>query len=257
MEQLEARRAEERLKKGSEAPSREANQVKTSEERKISAHLLEQMAEEILERTKQLGLFDEMRMRLLGNLEANKEFQRAKSDFKREVDTFCARVDLSQPRAKLRLQLNQVNLHKSATRLREQVGRVARCERTELRQLYEQQANEFLGNLRRKVVQVAQVSADCNNNRETKIVGEEQRAAACAGQHEVAPPSSCASTASADSGFVGSAASRASSPIQSATPHTLKASPAQHAPLRAAQRTRNKTRRKNKKKLKKWKMKKR
>lgn len=111
---------------------------------KIPSEMLEQMAEQILEHTKQLGLWDELRMRLLASIESSKEFRKVECDFKREIDSLCAHVDLTLPRAKLRAKLDAKHLSKSARRLKEQVVDAARKQRSEFRQLYNQQAVKFL-----------------------------------------------------------------------------------------------------------------
>lgn len=113
-------------------------------------HLLKRISNEILDHTKQLGLFDEMRLKLLANIELSKEFFSVKDDFRREVELFCSHVDLNLPRAKLRERLNARTLYKSARRLEEHVHRVSRKHRHEFKKLYNQHAIGFLKRIMNK-----------------------------------------------------------------------------------------------------------
>lgn len=106
--------------------------------------LLERISNEILDHTKQLGLFDEMRLKLLANIELSKEYFTVKNEFRREVELFCSHVDLTLPRSKLRERLNARTLYKSARRLEEHVHQVSREHRHEFRKIYNKQAIDFL-----------------------------------------------------------------------------------------------------------------
>jgi len=106
--------------------------------------VMQKIASEILEHTKQLGLFDELRMRLLEEIESSKEYKKLKSEFKREVDSFCSRADLSLPRAKLREKFSARTWYKTSDRIRDHVFQVSREHRRELRQLYEEHATQYL-----------------------------------------------------------------------------------------------------------------
>lgn len=112
--------------------------------RTIPSHLLKRISNEILDHSKQLGLFDELRLKLLAHIELSKEFYRVRSDFREEVESFCSTVDLTLPRAKLREKLNIRTLYKSARRLEDYVQQVSRQHRSEFKQLYNQHAIEYL-----------------------------------------------------------------------------------------------------------------
>lgn len=107
-------------------------------------HFLERISNEILDHTKQLGLFDEMRLKLLANIELSKEYFTVKNEFRREVELFCSHVDLTLPRSKLRERLNAKTLYKSARRLEEHVHQVSREHRHKFRKIYNKQAIDFL-----------------------------------------------------------------------------------------------------------------
>lgn len=130
----------DRVAELSEAPS-------PSMSPRLPTDLLDRLANEILDHTKELGLFDEMRMRLLEGIERSKEFRRIKESFKLELEGFCSRADLGLPRAQLREKLNTRTLYRSARQLRDHVGQVSRKHRHELKKLYAQQANQYLKNL--------------------------------------------------------------------------------------------------------------
>lgn len=111
---------------------------------RLPTNLMKRISNEILDHTKQLGLFDEMRLKLLANIELSEEFFTVKNDFKHEVELFCSHVDLNLPRSKLREKLNAKTFYKSARRLEEHVYRVSRKHRHEFRKLYNQHAIDFL-----------------------------------------------------------------------------------------------------------------
>lgn len=126
------------------SPQKSARTETESRRQKIPVHLLERLASEILDHTKELGLFDEMRIKLLDDIESSKGYYKIKGEFKREMENFCSKVDLCLPRSKLREKLSTKTLHKSAGLLEEHVAQVTRKNRQELKQLYNKHAFQFL-----------------------------------------------------------------------------------------------------------------
>lgn len=103
------------------------------------------ISDQLLENLKTSGLFDELRMSLMQQIEANDKFISLKEGFKKEIDSFCHNsADLSLPRARLREQLNERNLSESSHKLNKLVADISRNERDRLRELYQRQANVFL-----------------------------------------------------------------------------------------------------------------
>lgn len=116
---------------------------------KIPGAQLERLTKEILDQTKQLGFFDEVRMLLLDQIESSKEFRRVREEFSREVERFCSRADLSLDRPKLRNQLQaeifadeQSELN---SRLNESIDRITyKYTQEKLRPLFDEHAAKFL-----------------------------------------------------------------------------------------------------------------
>lgn len=140
-------------KSAQKGDQREKNNI----EPPIPKHLLERIAEEILDHSKQLGLFDDMRMRLLDSIESSKEFCKIKKEFNNELKELCQTLDLSLSRAKLRDKLNTKNLARSANKLREHVQQVSRDHKHDVRQLYNNHAVEFLAskNIKQNIKELA------------------------------------------------------------------------------------------------------
>lgn len=135
-------------------------QVASSNETKnrVPKELLDRLSDELLENTKQLGLFDEVRMKLLNDLEYKEEFLTIRDEFKYELDSFCSNEkNLKLPRNKLREKLN-LSLTSSSSKsdnnnrqsptlnklIRDYVSSVARNKKAELRELFNKQAYEYL-----------------------------------------------------------------------------------------------------------------
>lgn len=179
---------------------REERPARAKKQKTVPKHLLDQIAGEILNRSKELGLFDEMRMKLLEKIQSSKEFNRVESGFKRELDSLCSRLDLSLPRSKLREKLNTRNLPKSASRLDEHVLQVSRQQRHELRKLYNEHALPFLKTLttRKPTEQQSQPKAEAEV-RDDQAEEPAQASSNVELRLEVAPLS--AGSTSADSGF--------------------------------------------------------
>lgn len=116
----------------------------TQKNQPIPKELLERIAEDILDHSKQLGLFDEMRMKLLKSIESSKNFHKIKKEFNTEVRELCQKADLSLSRAKLRDKLNTKNLAHSASKVREHVQQISREHKQDIRQLYRNHAVEFI-----------------------------------------------------------------------------------------------------------------
>lgn len=115
----------------------------------IPENQLKQLAKEILDQTKQLGFFDEVRMLLLEQIESSSEFQRVQEAFSREVGRFCSRADLSAARSKLRDQLQAETFANEdsalSRRLQESIDRITyEYTREKLRPLYNEHATRFL-----------------------------------------------------------------------------------------------------------------
>lgn len=73
----------------------------------VPLELLESISERALDYAKQLGLFDEFRVKLLQEIQQLDQFQQIRHRFQLEVERFCAseRTSLAESRAKLRQQL--------------------------------------------------------------------------------------------------------------------------------------------------------
>lgn len=125
------------------------SQQPTADDR-IPQAQLDRLTKEILDQTKQLGFFDEVRMQLLNRIESSEEFVRLKDEFRRETERFCSRADLSQPRAKLRDQLQAETFaneqSRLSRRLKESIDRITYkyTEGEKLRPLYDQHATRFM-----------------------------------------------------------------------------------------------------------------
>lgn len=113
----------------------------------VPKQLLKQLAADLLEHTKRLGLFDEMRVKLVDQIESSPNFEHIKSEFKREVESFCRSADLSLPRSRLRERLLSLRtLHNSTELTRSHVVQVARRHKQQLRGLFEKRARAYLAN---------------------------------------------------------------------------------------------------------------
>lgn len=117
---------------------------KTSHHSILPDSILDEVSNKILEHVKQLGLFDEMRMKLLETIETSKEFLEIKSEFMREIDAFCTEVDLTLPRSRLRERLKSHTRSKAANRLNNHVQDVSRAHKHELKMLYNEKADKFI-----------------------------------------------------------------------------------------------------------------
>lgn len=92
------------------------------QEVRLNEAQLKQIGAEILDYSKQMGVFDEMRMQVLDRITKSEKYKRIELEFQREIDRFCSNADLNLPRAKLREQLGDESLFKnSASRLREYI----------------------------------------------------------------------------------------------------------------------------------------
>lgn len=115
-------------------------------ETKIAKEQLNKLTQEILDQTKQLGFYDEVRMQLLTQIESSREFKQLKDEFSREVERFCSRADLSRPRSELRDQLQARTFSDEASklslRLRDCIER--KTARSSLRPKYEEHALSYL-----------------------------------------------------------------------------------------------------------------
>lgn len=110
----------------------------------LPKEILEEVAGRILEHVKQLGLFDEMRMKLLETIESDREFSEIKNEFMREIDTFCNKVDLTLPRNKLRERLTNQSKSKAADWLIKHVQDISHAHKHELKMLYNDKADKFI-----------------------------------------------------------------------------------------------------------------
>lgn len=120
----------------------------------IEDEVLAKLSNQVLAHIKELGLFDEMRMKLFNDLEASKEFGQIKEKFGDEIEQFCRKKanQMNLPRTKLREQLNREQQHrfKSTCLLELNVRRLFRKHQNELKSLYNKQANDFLLGLQRQ-----------------------------------------------------------------------------------------------------------
>lgn len=129
------------------------DQIKTpASTRQVPLEVLEQISSQVLEYTKQLGLFDELRMKLLERIEARNEFATISENFHIEVDAFCRgpKVKLDGSRAQLRQQLQEqcelkrAGGFRSTARLDESVAHVIRKYEFELRREYEAKRTDLV-----------------------------------------------------------------------------------------------------------------
>jgi hypothetical protein len=116
---------------------------------KLSKEFLERISNHVLEHTKQLGLFDELRMRLLSQIEARREFADVERDFSDEVKQFCRRkLNLDHPRTKLRQQLSEFAQDEERSKLTRNLNRniqhVIQRHKHDLLADYSERASPFL-----------------------------------------------------------------------------------------------------------------
>lgn len=121
------------------------------QDREIPKQLLEKIAQDVLNHSKQLGLFDELRMKLLENIESSQEFYKIRREFNLEVKELCQRADLGLSRAKLRDKLNDKNLARSANKLKDHVQQVSREHKYEVKRVYKNHAIDFLVSRNKKI----------------------------------------------------------------------------------------------------------
>lgn len=110
----------------------------------LPTHLLNRIANDLLDHIKEFGLFDEIRMKLMESIESSGEFVKVKSQFKRDVDLFCSKANLGLSRAILREKLTPKMLYKSAAKLEEHVYEISKQKRNEFKALYNEQARNYL-----------------------------------------------------------------------------------------------------------------
>lgn len=163
----------------------------------LARHLLQQISEKVLHHMKELGLFDEFRMKLSSEIETGEEFASIKRDFNQEIVSFCRQeADLGLSRARLREQLarRQDGL-RSTGLLATHVGRVSKRHSDHLRQVYNEEAGSFLLrhlNRRRSQSQASPAAAKLDEPESEPLAGE---------LDELMIASSQAESLSVDSGF--------------------------------------------------------
>lgn len=113
-------------------------------QRHLPTDFLEQVSGEILDHLKQLGLFDEMRMKLLETIESSREFSDIRKEFMKEIDKFCSEVDLTLPRNRLRERLQSHTKSRAANWLTSYVQEVSYAHKNELKLLYNEKADKYI-----------------------------------------------------------------------------------------------------------------
>lgn len=113
----------------------------------VNPRLLDRISDQLLERTKQLGLFDEIRMSLASRLETRQEFKELERRFEGQVDEFCKRhANFNEPRSNLRQQLSEFVESNSAlnSSLQKNISYIVQRHRRELMRQYKETARQFL-----------------------------------------------------------------------------------------------------------------
>lgn len=183
---------------------------------RLPSVMLDQISKQSLDHMKQVGLFDELRMILVNKLEKSEEFHELTDLFCKEVETFCKRTDMSQPRAKLRDQLNERSLNKTFSNLRFQVNKMIRQHKNRICKQYEPEAGRFFDEM--------QITKDVSSEK-PPLGGRMSIDTGCytAGSNELLDPSPASSSRSLDSGLALS-----SSPSSTPPPPPLVSSSQQH-----------------------------
>lgn len=125
--------------------SRQQQADSSPQKQQVPGQVLKQLAADVLEHTKRLGLFDEMRIKLIDEIESSRDFEHIRKEFNREVESFCRSADLSLPRSKLRERLLSLRtMHNSTELIKSHVVGVARRHKQQMRNLYERKARAYL-----------------------------------------------------------------------------------------------------------------
>lgn len=117
---------------------------KQQRKKHLPTDFLEDVSDDILDHIKQLGLFDEMRMKLLDTIESSREFSEIRREFMKELDAFCSEVDLTLPRNRLRERLKSHTQSRAANWLTKYVQEVSYAHKNEFKMLYNEKADKYI-----------------------------------------------------------------------------------------------------------------
>lgn len=144
--------------------------VAQDQKQQLDERQLSSISDLILAHVKQQGLFDEIRMRLLGEVEGHQEFESIKDKINKEIDHFCwHEADLSLSRARLRQQLtSEFPLKSSKQMLKRHIKQLVARHRQELQSVYSSEVQKYLTD---NGLAAESSSSSCSNGKRKPSVG--------------------------------------------------------------------------------------